>query len=88
MFRNHTSIVVALLVSGAFTAACGGEPPAPKAPETEPVATAAPAADMPAPPATLAAQIGEAITLGRSPVGRFRSAMPPARPKQRGALFT
>jgi hypothetical protein len=58
MFRTNTSLVLALLVSGALTA-CGGETPAPKAPETEPVASAAPA-DMPAPPATAEAKPADA----------------------------
>ena len=53
MFRTH-SVVLALVLTSALTAACGGEPPAPKTPETEPVASSAPA-DMPAPPATVAA---------------------------------
>jgi hypothetical protein len=53
MFRTNTSIVLALLLT---TAACGGsDQPAPKTPEMEPVATAAPA-DMPAPPATAIAE--------------------------------
>jgi len=53
MFRTN-SLVLALVLTSALTAACGGEPPAPKTPETEPVASSAPA-DMPAPPATVAA---------------------------------
>lgn len=54
MFRTHTSFVVLALLGALTTAACGGEPPAPKTPETEPVASSTPA-DMPAPPATVAA---------------------------------
>ena len=54
MFRTHSSFVVLALLGALTTAACGGEPPAPKTPETEPVATSTPA-DMPAPPATVAA---------------------------------
>ena len=54
MFRTHSSFVVLALLGALTTAACGGEPPAPKTPETEPVASSAPA-DMPAPPATVAA---------------------------------
>lgn len=54
MFRTNSSFVVLALLAALTTAACGGEPPAPKTPETEPVATSTPA-DMPAPPATVAA---------------------------------
>lgn len=54
MFRTNSSFVVLALLAALTTAACGGEPPAPKTPETEPVASSAPA-DMPAPPATVAA---------------------------------
>jgi hypothetical protein len=54
MFRTHSSLVAVVLLGALSTAACGGEPPAPKTPEMEPVASTAPA-DMPAPPATAAA---------------------------------
>jgi hypothetical protein len=54
MFRTTSSLVVLALLGALSTAACGGEPPAPKTPETEPIASSAPA-DMPAPPATVAA---------------------------------
>jgi hypothetical protein len=56
MSRANTSLVVSAILFSALTAvACGGSEPPAKGPEMEPVAPAAPAADMPAPPATAAA---------------------------------
>jgi hypothetical protein len=52
---NSTLVVSAILFSAIVATACGGSEPAAKAPEMEPVATAAPATDMPAPPSTAAA---------------------------------
>lgn len=53
MSRANSSFVVLALLCGTALAACGGSEPAPKPPEMEAVAPA-PAADMPAPPATTA----------------------------------
>jgi hypothetical protein len=50
MFRAYSSLAVLAVLFSA--AACGGDPPTPKTPETEPVAASTP--DMPPPPATVA----------------------------------
>jgi hypothetical protein len=50
---NSSSLIVLGFLFSTLTAACGDSKPA-KAPEADPVATATPAADMPAPPAATA----------------------------------